>query len=162
MKKLVAVVLFFLVVFSSALAEPWRVFDNAGIFSESEIEELENEISAFQRDTNVDFVVLTTDDYLGSGNQEIIADTFYDSGNFGFGRVASGMIYYIDMNQRYHYVSTTGEMITVFKDYVENSLSSCTKFMKNEDYKGSVLEMIAWAKKAIAEADSNAQTPTKP
>jgi len=43
-RKFVAVVLLFLTVFSSALAEPWRVFDNAGIFSESEIEELENEI----------------------------------------------------------------------------------------------------------------------
>jgi len=162
MKKIVAAVLFFLIVFSSAVAEPWRVFDNAGIFSESEIEELENEISAFQRETNVDFVVLTTDDYLGSGNQQVIANAFFDSGNFGFGRLASGLIYYIDMNQCWHCVSTLGEMKTVFEDYVSPSLDACADFMMSKDYKGSVLEMIDWAKKAVEEADSNAQTPTKP
>ena len=65
MRKIAAVIIFCLVICTSAVAESWRVFDNAGIFSQSEIEELENEISVFQRETNVDFVVLTTDDYLG-------------------------------------------------------------------------------------------------
>ena len=100
--------------------------------------------------------------YLGSGNQQTIADAFFDSGNFGFGRLASGLIYYIDMNQRYLYVSTAGEMITVFEDYINDSIEACTDFMANEDYKDAVLEMIDWAKKAVAEADSNAQAPTKP
>lgn len=162
MRKIAAVIIFCLVICTSAVAESWRVFDNAGIFSQSEIEELENEISVFQRKTNVDFVVLTTDDYLGSGNQQTIADAFFDSGNFGFGRLASGLIYYIDMNQRYLYVSTAGEMITVFEDYINDSIEACTDFMANEDYKDAVLEMIDWAKKAVAEADSNAQAPTKP
>ena len=147
MKKLVVFVFLFLLVCTSAIAELWRVFDNAGIFSESEIEEMENEISAFQRDANVDFVVLTTDDYLGSGNQQIIASAFFDSGNFGLGRLASGMIYYIDMEQRWHCVATIGEMESVFEEYVNSSLDACADFMLSKDYKGAVLEMLDWAKK---------------
>ena len=74
MRKIAAVIIFCLVICTSAVAESWRVFDNAGIFSQSEIEELENEISVFQRETNVDFVVLTTDDYLGSGKVQFTRD----------------------------------------------------------------------------------------
>ena len=88
MKKFVSLILFLLFLFSSAFAESWRIFDNANLFSKDEIEELENKILSFQKDTNIDFVVLTTDDYLGLNNQQFIAETFYDSGSFGFGRSA--------------------------------------------------------------------------
>ena len=134
--------------------------DNAGIFSQSEIEELENEISVFQRETNVDFVVLTTDDYQVPATSRRLQMLFSTRKLWVW--TAGERIYYIDMNQRYLYVSTAGEMITVFEDYINDSIEACTDFMANEDYKDAVLEMIDWAKKAVAEADSNAQAPTKP
>ena len=158
MKKFVSLILFLLFLFSSAFAESWRIFDNANLFSKDEIEELENKILSLQKDTNIDFVVLTTDDYLGLNNQQFIAETFYDSGSFGFGRSASGLIYYIDMNQHYHYVSTSGKMISLFENYTHSSLEDCALYMKTGEYKESVSKMLDWAMKAIHEA----QTTVKP
>lgn len=143
MKRLFVVIVALLCFANFAFAESWRVFDNAGLFSTEEIAVIEQSISDFQRSTNMDFVVLTTDDYLGENNQQAITDSFYDSGNFGFGRQASGMLYYIDMNQRKPYVSTCGEMIfEFFGDKLINAHNACHPFLANGEYKNAVLQMI--------------------
>ena len=150
MKKAMVLWIILLSFVTSAFAEPWRVFDNAGLFTAEDTEAIEIAIADFQRETNCDFAVLTTDDYIGKANWKAVADSFYDSENFGFGSRASGMLYYIDMNQRVPYISTTGEMVLILDD---NTLSAahetCYPFLACGLYKNAVLQMIESARNAV-------------
>ena len=92
MKRMFLIVATVLCFISAAFAEPWRVFDNAGLFSAEDIVAIEQAIFAFQRSTSFDFAVLTTDDYIGKENWAAVADSFYDSEDFGFGQQTSGML----------------------------------------------------------------------
>lgn len=140
----------FLCFANCAFADSWRVFDNAGLFTAEETEEIEQAIFAFQRTTNFDFAVLTTTDYIGQDNWKSIADSFYDSEGFGFGHQASGMLYYIDMNQRIPYVSTCGEMIQLFdSDTLAAAHDACHPFLSTGKYKDAVLKMIESATNAF-------------
>lgn len=116
MKKM----LFFLVILmllgsNFALAEPYRVFDYADIFTEDEEIALEEMILDFQMDAAMDFVVLTRNEQ-SSEEPRNTADDFYDSNDFGMGKNKSGILYYIDMYNRLPYLSTTGEMIDCMTD----------------------------------------------
>lgn len=149
MKKIFVLFVALIFLYSAASAESWRVFDNAGLFTDEEIETIEQAIFDFQRNTNLDFAVLTTDDYIGTKNWAAIADSFYDCENFGFGRRASGMLYYIDMNQCVPYVSTAGNMIGIFdNDKIEKAHESCYDFLAEGKYKDAVLRMIKSAEEA--------------
>ena len=150
MKKVLCVLVALLCLASSAVAAPWRVFDNAGLFSKDDVAEIEQAITEFQIKTGFDFAVLTTDDYLGFKNESAIADSFYDAEKFGVGYYNSGMLYYIDMNQRVPYVSTTGEMIRIF-DRVTNikAHDACHPFLASGEYKEAVLKMIECAAQAV-------------
>ena len=67
---------------SAALADGDRVFDRAELFTASEVQELEQEIQAFQEETGMDFVIVTSNEsHKGSAQQ--IADAFYEQGGFG-------------------------------------------------------------------------------
>lgn len=149
MKRLCVLLMILCLMFSAvAHAEPWRVFDNAGLFTEEDIVVIEEAIFTFQRATNIDFAVLTTDDYLG-GETKAISDYFYDVMNFGFGSQASGMLFYIDMNRRVPCVTTSGDMILLFNPVLESALYACHPFLKEGAYKDAVLKMIELATEAV-------------
>ena len=152
MKRIIVLMICMFGFVASVSAESWRVFDNACLFTQSEITEIEKAIFDFQRSTNNDFAVLTTDDYIGKENWKQIADSFYDSENFGFGHQASGMLYYIDMNQRTPYISTCGEMIDIFdSDTLASAHNACHCFLSSGQYKDAVLQMIEIAAEAVNE-----------
>lgn len=152
MKKVLSMLLVLLCLASSALAQNGRVFDNAGLFSKEDIAEIEQAISDFQIKTDFAFVVLTTDDYLGFKNFASVAESFYIAEKFGFDRFNSGMLYYIDMNQRYPYVSTHGKMVTLFESTMLLAAhDACHPFLASGQYKQAVLKMIECATNAVLE-----------
>lgn len=158
MKRIIAILFVALCLVSSGIAEPWRVFDNAGLFSAEEIQDIEQAIFDFQRKTNFDFAVLTTDDYIGNQNQCAIADSFYDAENFGFGHQASGMLYYIDMNQRIPYISTCGEMIVIFNETtLTDTHEAAFPLLASAQYKDAVLTTIESASKAVTAYKNDAE-----
>ena len=116
MKKVLALVVVFLLMPLFAIADSNRIFDNAGLFSKTETVELDTAIKSFQEQTHFDFAILTTDDFLGSYNQKAVADSFYDSQGFGFDSVNSGILFYIDTNQGLNYLSTTGVLNELLAD----------------------------------------------
>jgi len=116
MKKTLALVLVLMLIPLFALADSNRVFDNAGLFSDQETIELNDAITVFQRKTNLDFAILTTDDYLGSYNQKAISDSFYDSQGFGLDKAYSGCLLYLDTNQGLIYLSTAGSLVALLED----------------------------------------------
>ena len=150
MKKVLCVLVALLCLASSAVAVHWCVIDNAGLFSKDDVAEIEQAVTNFQIKTGYDFAVLTTDDYLGYKNMQAIADSFYVAENFGRGNNESGMLYYIDMNQRYPYVSTFGDMIMLFDgSEVSAAHDACHPFLASGEYKEAVLKMIECAAQAV-------------
>lgn len=98
-----------------------RVFDYAGLMSESEITELEALIAGMRSAYNMDFVVLTSNDAL-TGESMAYADDFYDYNGFGVGAEWDGFLFIIDMNNRVPTISTCGLMIRYVTDVRLNAL----------------------------------------
>ena len=85
------------------MAMPWavfageqRVFDNAKLFDASEKEELEQKLSSFREEWQMDLGVLTTES-TGRKTVESFADDFYDQQGMGEGSSHSGALIVIDM-----------------------------------------------------------------
>ncbi len=96
-------------------AEGTRVFDEAGLFSAEEVQELETRIDEVRDSQDADLAVLTVEDAQGE-SAESYADDFYDSHGLGVGDDASGILLSIDMDNREIYVSTTGYAMKVLTD----------------------------------------------
>ena len=96
-------------------AEGTRVFDEAGLFSAEEVQELETRIDEVRDSQDADLAVLTVEDAQGE-SAESYADDFYDTHGLGVGDDASGILLSIDMDNREIYVSTTGYAMKVLTD----------------------------------------------
>lgn len=99
-----------------AAEAPRRVFDEAGLFDESETGDLESAIAEF-RETwpSSDLAILTVEDAGGKTAAEY-ADDFYDSRQIGSGSQSSGALLSIDMDNREIWLSTLGETARVLTD----------------------------------------------
>ena len=152
MKRLLVLLLVVLLSCTSvANAEPWRVFDNAGLFTLEEVETLEQAIFDFQRNTKFDFAVLTTDDYLGKNSAEI-AKAFVISENLGFGQHGSGILYYLATydGMLFPTISCGGEMRDAFdQSKRKTALEIVDPFIENGEYTEAVISMIESATEAV-------------
>ena len=121
-----------------------RVFDNAGLFTKQEAQEIRSAIAAFQTETGMDFVVVTSDASHGDASQQEIADAFYEKGGFGLDKEASGALYYIDMYAREEYISTTGAMIDYMTDdRVQSALDVSNPNLRAARYADAALAMLS-------------------
>lgn len=112
----VAVLLCVLLSFGSVFAaSSQRVYDQAGLFTAEEVTELEKRVAEHRESTNLDIVIVTTDDTMGKTSRDY-ADDFYDYNGFGVGDDHSGVLLLIDMDNRMAYMSTTGKAIQIFTD----------------------------------------------
>lgn len=145
MKKASAwfLLLFLSLAFTTALADDTRVYDQARIFTAVQVAELEREIADFQEQTGMDFVVLTSDEPHEGASQQQIGDQFFLRGGFGFGEEGDGILYYIDMYERYHYLVTHGAMIDYMTDSrIDDAIDSCTRYLSSASYADAVSRMI--------------------
>ncbi|MCI9281791.1 MAG: TPM domain-containing protein [Lachnospiraceae bacterium] len=118
------------------------VYDQAGLFSEEEVAALEKELSAMQRDTGMDVVMVTTRDADGK-TAEIYADDFFDELGLGDLRDAGGILYLIDMDNRELYISTYKEAIRLLTDErIEAMLEKGISHMAEGDYVGCADRLI--------------------
>lgn len=148
---LLAAVLCMLAVFPAlAAGEARRVYDEAGLFSASEAEALEQELSAFREKHQLDFVVATIRNAQGKSTQDY-ADDYYDENGFGVGEDASGILYLIDMDNREIYLSTTGRMIDYMTDSrIDRALDAAYSEVSNGQYAQSALKVV----KSVAQSVS--------
>ena len=147
-----------LALLGSALASAQRVYDGADLFTAGEEAALEAEIARFQEDTGMDFVVVTSDEPQEDGEQYRAADEFYIHGNFGLDSEDSGVLYYIDMYNRYQYLYTRGQMI----DYLTGSRIDATTggsrgLLAQGDYVGAVEEIMERVRGYLREGISEGQ-----
>ena len=98
----------------AALAEA-RVFDNANLFTASEIQELEAYIEQLRADYRMDVAVLTSDD-VPTNRSGDYADTFYERHDLGTGKEHTGFLFMIDMSNRVPVISTEGDLIDYLND----------------------------------------------
>ena len=119
-----------------------RVFDQAGLFSETEIIQLEEKIAQCRKSTKMDVVVVSA--YAdGERSAEEYADDYYDYGGFGVGKKASGvlLLYYMDGPGQPGgecYISTAGTMINMLTDErIESILDDVYGNLGNRDFAGA-------------------------
>lgn len=143
-KRWAAALLVLLVaLYAAALAAGTRVYDGADLFSAQEEQELEEAIARFQEETGMDFVIVTSDEPVEDGKQNRVADEFYIQGDFGLDAEGSGVLYYIDMYNRYHYLYTRGEMIDYLTgSRIDAAIDGGQSLLAQGDYVGAALEMI--------------------
>lgn len=141
-----------------------RVFDHAGLFSESEIENFESDIAGYQKELKVDLIVVTTDDSRGKNTQDY-ADDFFDQGGFGRGADDNGVLFLIDMEQRQLTLSTSGSMVRILTDRrIETILDDVYESAGQGDYAGSVerflQDVAAYQRQGIESGQYNFDTET--
>lgn len=99
----------------AALAEA-RVFDDADLFTASEIQELEAYIDKLREDYQMDVAVLTSMDAPLNRSLDY-ADAFYESYGLGMGKDEAGFLFFIDMRNRVPTIYTYGVMIDYITDH---------------------------------------------
>lgn len=115
-----------------------RVFDDADLFYDSEIEAFEEEIAQYREELKADLVVVTTEDTQGKTMQDY-ADDFYDQGGFGHGSEADGVLFLIDMEHRQLTLSVSGGMIRILTDSrIEAILDDVYEGASQDDFVDSV------------------------
>ena len=139
-----------------------RVFDQAGLFSETEIIQLEEKIAQCRKSTKMDVVIVSA--YAdGERSAEEYADDYYDYGGFGAGKKASGvlLLYYMDGPGQPGgecYISTAGTMINMLTDErIESILDDVYGNLGNRDFAGATEHFLEDVKAYVKEGVESGQ-----
>ena len=139
-----------------------RVFDQAGLFSETEIIQLEEKIAQCRKSTKMDVVIVSA--YAdGERSAEEYADDYYDYGGFGAGKKASGvlLLYYMDGPGQPGgecYISTAGTMINMLTDErIESILDDVYGDLGNRDFAGATEHFLEDVKVYVKEGVESGQ-----
>lgn len=139
-----------------------RVFDQAGLFSETEIIQLEEKIAQCRKSTKMDVVIVSA--YAdGERSAEEYADDYYDYGGFGVGKKASGvlLLYYMDGPGQLGgecYISTAGTMINMLTDErIESILDDVYGDLGNRDFAGATEHFLEDVKVYVKEGVESGQ-----
>jgi uncharacterized protein len=139
-----------------------RVFDQAGLFSETEIIQLEEKIAQCRKSTKMDVVIVSA--YAdGERSAEEYADDYYDYGGFGVGKKASGvlLLYYMDGPGQPGgecYISTAGTMINMLTDErIESILDGVYGDLGNRDFAGATEHFLEDVKAYVKEGVESGQ-----
>ena len=139
-----------------------RVFDQAGLFSETGIIQLEEKIAQCRKSTKMDVVIVSA--YAdGKRSAEEYADDYYDYGGFGVGKKASGvlLLYYMDGPGQQGgecYISTAGTMINMLTDErIESILDDVYGDLGNRDFAGATEHFLEDVKAYVKEGVESGQ-----
>ena len=135
-----------------------RVFDQAGLFSETEIIQLEEKIAQCRKSTKMDVVIVSA-----YADGERSAEDYYDYGGFGVGKKASGvlLLYYMDGPGQPGgecYISTAGTMINMLTDErIESILDDVYGDLGNRDFAGATEHFLEDVKAYVKEGVESGQ-----
>lgn len=118
---------------SIAQASDNTVDDQAGLFSESEIQTLNQTAASIEKKSKAQVFIVTMD------NSEKDPYKFADYYLLDtIGKDENGIIFYIDMNNREFVISRSGNMIDYLNDKrTESALDDIEYFMSDQDYFGA-------------------------
>ena len=146
MKKITRILLLLLVLLLpvQALARQ-RVYDYDMQLTAAEKQQITDAADAFVEQTGMDYGVVIINQEIGSQSHHEIAREYYYSLDFGLGDDASGVLYYLNMNEnnRYEYLYTDGAMIDYMTDErIESALDQSNPLLRQGLYKEGALAMI--------------------
>lgn len=131
---------------SGALAEQPAVADELNLFNQSDRLAIEERIDTLRTKYQVDAVVLTTMDTPSTDNDSRLvdyADRYYEDHGYGCGTDRAGIIYMIDLNNRYSYLSTAGVMIDYLSDSrIESCLDDAQPYLKSGKYGKAAIALL--------------------
>ena len=144
-RLLIAFVAFTFMFATGALAETNHINDNAQLLSKNDVVAIDAAIAKLQKDTNLDFAVLTTNDYLGDDNGIAIGQYFYTSQGYGLDASNSGLLFYIDMSQMKQYIVTMGYLdMMVSDDILGSVMDGISPYLAGKEYKDGILHLIQY------------------
>lgn len=111
-----------------------KVYDFAGLLTDSEELNLYNKIMTFINTYNMDMAVVTINTN-SKASAMAYADDFYDYNDFGLGSTFDGLLFLIDMDNREMWISTTGEAIIMYDDYrIDKILDETYNYISSKKY----------------------------
>ncbi len=142
--------------------EAERVFDEAGILSDSDIDELQNRIERFRSDYDIDVVIWTVNqEGLSYDSLMTYTDDWYDDGidHRGFGE--DGLLVFLNMcddeDGRDYWLNGCEKGATLFDTYFFECVEHKTNFisnLKSADYADAFLEVIELADEFAKQAET--------
>ncbi len=116
-----------------------RVFDLAGLFSEEERAALEQRIADLRKTISpYDVAVLTADQ--GVYDTQDYADRFYEDNGIGTDANRSGVLFFLDMQNRTMWISTAGDLIGIINDSREEEIFYYQDaYLANGDWAGAMM-----------------------
>lgn len=130
-----------------SFASEQKIYDQANLFSSDGTAMIEEAIKKFEKTSNMEAIVVTSDEAHGKIARDY-ADDFFDQHQFGFGPEHDGILFLIDLNQRTYWISTHGRSIKLFTDRrIENLLDQSESFMRNGEYANAATTILAEATK---------------
>ncbi len=100
---------------ASAASELPMVADNAGLFSDSQRDALEEKAQALRTEYEMDVVILTVSSLDGK-TAKTYADDYFDSNGYGYGSKGSGFLFLLAMEERDWYITTCGDAVYALTD----------------------------------------------
>ena len=144
----------------SALAAVSSVIDDANLYTLEEEAQLQLLIDQVRDQYQMDAVVLTTYDVPQSYGDDSVtvrwADAYYENHGYGLGEDRAGVLFIVDMTNRYNYISTAGVMIDYLNDRrIENILDEGATYLSSGRY-GSAMtaqlrQLLAYLRNGIEE-----------
>ena len=102
-----------------------KVYDFGDYLTDDEESRLREKINTYIDKYNMDlvFVIIKTNPYgVSDYFTQVYSQDFYDYNGFGVGNTKDGTIVLIDMDNRYPFITTTGNAILVYDDQRINSI----------------------------------------
>ena len=132
-----------------------KVYDDAGLLSDSEEQKLQELLVETAEHTEQDVIVVTTDNSGGKSAMEY-ADDFYDEHGFGYEKTnGSGVLYLIDMDSREIYISTAGTAIEKYTDAeIDRTLDILFEYVADGNYYDSCTAFIEQAERCLTGGDT--------
>ncbi len=129
-----------------------KIYDFADLFTDEEERALYQEMQSFISKDQTDLVLVTINEnpkykelriYDKDQADMVYADDFYDYNDFGYANTRDGLLILIDMDNRYVYISGSGESRFIFTDekipHITDSISS---YLSSKSYKNGISKMI--------------------
>lgn len=121
----------------NAAAEDQKVYDNYGLFSETEVTDLENICNQYGEEGKVDIAIVTTDDLEGKTYKQYLED-FYDVAGLGYDKeFGDTAIILISMEPDNHFVGIQGygnAEYYINNDRTEHILDDITPLLKDSRF----------------------------
>ncbi|MEA4933299.1 MAG: TPM domain-containing protein [Lawsonibacter sp.] len=144
---LLTIILMTVAVPFSALAsfEGRSIYDNAGLFSESEVTELETSSKQNAEIADADIIIVTTDDLGGKTDVQYLEDFYDENAGDENGSYASAVLLLINMTPDARSVQIQGYgTAKIYINYyrIESILDEVVPYLSDGDYLGAMHEYI--------------------